>query len=292
MAFVDLHLHTTFSDGIVTPAELVKIAAAHGIGTLAVTDHDNIGGLDEAFTAAKEAGIKIISGVEISTNWYGKMVHFTVLGFDRQDKAFISFLDRQIAKRKEYFVNKVDTVAPGLTDEFLAENNTFFNTVKTKEFLVKKGIFPDLEAAGQALRAVVAKDAFVSPEEMIEAAHRAGALAILAHPFAPKISLKNIDPAPERLKKLVAELVAQKMDGIECYQASHSEDDTKFALEIAGENGLLVSGGCDWHGPIEAFQADMLSYIPYYSPFPGGLKTPAAAVAPLLERLGVSVDRV
>lgn len=290
MGFVDLHLHTNHSDGIVTPEEVIKIAMSNGVTTVSVTDHDNIDGLNESFEAVKGTSVKIISGVEVSTNWYGKVIHILVYGFDIKDAAFTDFLDQQYRKRKSYFIKKIEVLAPGLVDEFLLENGSYFNMVKAREFLVKKGIFSDLKTAGDAMRAVAIKDGFVDPEEVIGAAHRAGALAVLAHPFAPKISLKKISLVPLEQKRLVAELVSQKVDGIECYQAGHSLEDTNFALEIAKEHGLLVSGGSDWHGPIETLGEDMREYIPYYT-VPGGLQTPESAAAPLLARLGVVVGK-
>jgi len=290
MGFVDLHLHTVNSDGIVKPAEMIKTAAGHGVGIISITDHDNVNGLKEAMEAAREAKIRIIPGVEISTVWHGKPIHFTVYGFKLDDRIFLDFLDRQIEKRRTYFAEKVEALAPGLAEEFLLENKAFTGNNMTGNFLVKKGIFSDIETAGNALATVKVADQYVSPEEAIAAAKSAGAVICLAHPLAPKISLKRIDPSPEAQKKLVAELKGLGLDGVECYQSSHSKEDTDYALEIASDLKLVVSSGSDWHGPIEVLGEGMKAYIPFYAPFPGALKTPETTVAALLERLGVAVD--
>jgi 3',5'-nucleoside bisphosphate phosphatase len=299
--FVDLHLHTTYSDGIVGPADLVKLAAEKGVGALAVTDHDSIGGLDEAFVAARDAGVKIVSGVEVSTNWYGKAIHITVYGFDRENVVLRDFLKQQNENRKNYYVGKLESLnairkEKGLTAisirDFVSKNGTIFNGTKTAEFLIKQGLALDITSAENLLHPFSSDQKFVSPAEAIAMAHQVGAVACLAHPFAPRISLKKIDPSPEAQKKLIAELKAQGLDGMECFQASHTAEEIKFAEEIAKELGLLVSGGSDWHGPLSILGDHMLGYIPYYCDFPGGLKTPIAAVAPLLERLGVAVDKV
>ncbi len=290
MNFVDLHLHTKHSDGILTPAEVVKTAAAHGVGVISITDHDNVRGLKEAAEAARAAAIKIIAGVEVSTTWHAKPIHFMVYGFKPDDKDFLDFLDRQGEKRRSYFADKVEAVAPGLAEEFLLENKTFTGNSITRDFLVRKGIFSDLETAGNALATVNVADRYVSPEEAIAAAKNAGAVICLAHPLAPKISLKRIDPAPAAQKKLVAELKGFGLDGVECYQSSHAKEDVDCALEIASDLRLLVSSGSDWHGPIEILGEGMKAYIPFYAPFPGALQTPPAAVAGLLERLGMAVD--
>jgi 3',5'-nucleoside bisphosphate phosphatase len=299
--YVDLHLHTTYSDGIVSPAELVKLAAEKGVGVLAVTDHDSIGGMDEAFVTARDAGVKIVAGVEVSTNWYGKAIHITVYGFDRENVVFRDFLKQQNENRKNYFVGKLESLnairkEKGLTavsiHDFTTKNGSIFNGTKTAEFLIKQGLALDITSAEKILAPLSSDQKYVSPEEAIAVAHGVGAVACLAHPFAPRISLKKIDPSPEVQKKLIVELKAQGLDGMECFQASHSAEETKFAQEIAKELDLLVSGGSDWHGPLTILGDHMLGYIPYYCDFPGGLKTPIAAVSPLLERLGVVVDKV
>ena len=288
MPFADLHMHSTYSDGIVSPSKLVKLAAEKGVGVLALTDHDNIDGLNEAFAAAKETGVRIIPAVEVSTTWYGKPIHLTVYGFKLDDRAFLDFLKQQCRKRKNFFAKKIEIIAPGLVDEFVLEKRSFFGNGIAGSFLVSKGIFSDLETARRALESAKVESVFAAPEEAIEAAHRAGAVACLAHPFAPKISLKKIDATAVGQEKLVAELVAQKLDGIECYQAGHSAEDANFALSIAADQGLMVSGGSDWHGPLSLLgEENMRAYIPYYCDYPGALKTPASALAPLLERLGV-----
>jgi 3',5'-nucleoside bisphosphate phosphatase len=295
-SFVDLHLHTTYSDGIVSPAELVKLAVEKGAGVLAVTDHDSIGGLDEAFVAARDAGVKIVSGVEVSTTWYEKTIHFTVYGFDRGNEVFRNFLKEQNERRKKFFTGKLESLnasrkEKGLTAvsvrDFVTKNGPIFNGTKTAEFLIKQGLALDLKSAKNILAGLSSDQKFVSPAEALAAAHQAGAVACLAHPFAPRISLKKIDPSPEVQKKLIVELKAQGLDGMECFQAGHSADDTKFALDIAKELGLLVSGGSDWHGSLSILGDQMLEYIPYYCDFPGGLKTPTEAVALFLKRLGI-----
>jgi hypothetical protein len=269
---------------------MIKFAADHGVGIVSITDHDNVKGLKEAADAARAADLKLIVGTEVSTTWHGKPIHFTVYGFKLDDRNFLDFLDRQCEKRRSYFADKVEAVAPGLAEEFLSENKAFAGNNITGNFLVRRGIFSDLETAGSALASVKVADRYVSPEEAIAAAKSAGAVICLAHPLAPKISLKRIDPSPEAQKKLVAELKGFGLDGVECYQSSHSKEDTDYALEIASDLRLLVSSGSDWHGPIEVLGEGMKAYIPFYAPFPGALQTPPAAVAGLLERLGMAVD--
>ncbi len=291
MAYADLHLHTVFSDGVVTPREQVIAAAGNGVGVMAITDHDNTRGLDEAFVAAEKAGVKMIAGTEISTTWYGSTIHLAAYGFDRKNINLAAFLETNCEKRKQVFANKIEALAPGLVDEFILFCGSFFNRHKAVDFLVDKGISSDAETALNALRTVKFEVDFSSPEEAIEMVHRAGGVVVLAHPFSPQRSLKPIDPSPAGQRKLVAELAAQKLDGLECYQASHAPADIAYALELASDFGLMVSAGSDWHGPISVLGEGVRRSIPFYVNNPGGLKTSLAAVAPFLERLGIAVDK-
>lgn len=291
MAYVDLHLHTIFSDGIVTPTEQINLAKKNGVGVIAITDHDNTMGLEEAFVAAQKSEMKIVVGTEISTTWYGNSIHLTAYGFDQKNTDLATFLEKNCQTRKNVFVNKVEALAPGLVDEFIIDSGYFFNRQKTIDFLVKKGIATNSETALAAIRSVKFEEDFSLPEAAIEAVHRAGGIIVLAHPLAPRISLKLIDATPHGQRKLVNELVAQKLDGIECYQASHAPEDAAYALELAKETGLMVSAGSDWHGPLSVLGDGVKRSIPFYVDNPGALKTPLAAVAPLLERLGINVDK-
>jgi len=292
MAYADLHLHTIFSDGIVTPTEQINLAKENGVGVIAITDHDNTMGLEEAFAAAQKSGMKIIVGTEISTTWYKNSIHLTAYGFDQKNKDLVTFLEKNCQTRKNVFLNKVEAIAPRLVDEFIIYCGSFFNRQKAVEFLVKNNIASDSETALTALRSVKYEEDFPVPEAAIEAVHRAGGTVVLAHPLAPRISLKLIDATPRGQRKLVRELVAQKLDGIECYQASHAPEDMAYALELASEMNLLVSAGSDWHGPLSILGDGVKRSIPFYVDNPGALKTPLQSVAPLLERLGIDVDKV
>src|SRR5512133_3632025 len=204
MAYVDFHLHTTCSDGIVTPAELVQLAAANGVGVMAVTDHDNIDCLEEAAAAAEQHNLKIISGVEVSTKWHDRTIHILVYGFDRNHKAFVGLLKRAAEIRKNFFCGMIELVAPNLVGESVSGNGSFFGRSKTVDFMIEKGLFPDDRTAWETVKDLVNKQERIAPMEVFAVAHAAGAVAVLAHPFAPKISLKLIDPSPDVQKKLVA----------------------------------------------------------------------------------------
>jgi len=164
----------------------------------------------------------------------------------------------------------------------------FFNREKAAEYLVVKGYISDYENAFQALAKTKIDVSFpVSSVEAVEALHRAGALAILAHPFAQGSSLKKIDATPTGQELLFKELVEAGIDGLECYQSEHGSDEIAFALSLAKKYNVLVSAGSDWHGAICDVPGDITDRKGFYPEHVGGLGTTAEMVAPLLERLGI-----
>jgi len=301
MAFVDLHLHTTFSDGIVVPSELVKIAAENGTGVMSVTDHDNCSAFKTAEEEGKKFGVRVIVGAELSTTFHGKAIHLVALGFDPANQAIIHFLEKNLLARKNFVLSKIeainqncikDGVEPIDIGGFVKYCGEFFGYGKAADYLVEKGLAADGDSARQLLALAKAVNSYGPPEEAIAAVHTAGGIAVLAHPFAPKISLKQISSDISDWKKYVAEMVLLGLDGIECRQSGHQKKDEILAFEIATDNRLLVSSGTDWHGPLEKLDVEsFLSYIPNYAGKPGDLKVSTKEVAPLMERLGVVVDK-
>jgi 3',5'-nucleoside bisphosphate phosphatase len=295
---VDLHMHTTFSDGTWNPSDVVKVAAEHGAGIIAITDHDNIAAYGEAKAAADKFGVTLLRGAELSTTFHGKAIHIVALGFDPENATLLGLFRKTGEARKTVLTYKLAKLnemnkeaGEKIMDleDYVKYCGDFFGKSKTLKYMVANGVADDEEEANGLLHGIKGmEEVFPSSEEAIAAARAAGAVTVLAHPLAPKISLKNVSESPDEQKRLVDELVSFGLEGIESSQSSHSSADAKFALEIAEEKRLLVSGGTDWHGPLkEQNEKVMLSYIPYYSEFPGALKISPGSVAPLLERLGL-----
>lgn len=294
MALVDFHTHTNFSDGCDSPTELVRLAVSEGITTLAVTDHDGFGGYAEAMKAGEELGVKIIAGSEISTECRGKSIHIVALGFSPDDEKFLGWIKEQYEWRTQSVLSKMALIAEisglAIDLEDFKKSGPYFNGHKSIEYLVAKGICADdKEALGYWLKA---KDAdrgekALATEEVIERIARAGAVPVLAHPLAPKISLKKISIDELEQEKIIAGFKEAGLAAIECRQSGHNPTDVALARRWADKFGLLVSGGSDWHGQISVLGENIRKFIPYYPERIGEVAQPGGEVAPLLARLGL-----
>jgi 3',5'-nucleoside bisphosphate phosphatase len=299
MGFVDLHCHTTYSDGHDAPSALVKMAAENNVAVLGVTDHDNLGALTEALAAGEKCGVKIVCGAEITAGFHGRTIHVLGYGLPLDNAEFNDFLLKIYRHRKTVMTEavkklNVDFKAAGRktvdVNDFVSSQGQYFNNEKTAQYLVANGFLPEFEQAIQKLfsisRGGIAKHAATSAEA-VAAIHKAGGLAILSHPFARGTSLRSIDPTPEGQEGLLKEMITEGIDGIECYQSEYGPEETAFALALAKKYGLLVSSGSDWHGAICDVPGDIKDRKNFYPERVGGLGTTVEMIAPLLERLGV-----
>ena len=248
MKRVDLHLHTTASDGRCSPLELVEHAAAAGIAVMAATDHDTTGSVDEVRVRAAERGIEAIPGIEITAVEDGSDVH--VLGYFLQttDASFREFLAGQRRTR----VDRVRAIAGRLAElgmpvdlsEALAavgqQSSRAIGRPQVARAMVAAGHVADTREAfdkwlGPNLPAFVPRSG-PSPEAVIETIHRAGGLASLAHPGRTQID---------------ARIPALRNAGLDALEAYHSDHDAAAAdryHRMADDLGLLITGGSDYHG--------------------------------------------
>jgi 3',5'-nucleoside bisphosphate phosphatase len=252
---VDLHSHTTASDGALAPRELVLKAARHGVRVLAVTDHDSTEGLDEALAeAVRHAPLTIVPGLEINCDVEGGEVH--VLGYfvDYMAPWFQEFLREQRAERRariHRIAHRLGQLSPAFDDAFDAE--TFaaevFAVVKegspgrphVAQVMVNRGYVKSVrEAFDKYLRtggpASVPRRR-LRPSEAVAVIRRARGVPVLAHP-----GVTGQDD-------LVPELVRAGLMGIETYYAEHSAEQTRGYLQTCREFGLIATGGSDFHGP-------------------------------------------
>ena len=248
MKRVDLHLHTTASDGRCSPLELVEHAAAAGIAVMAATDHDTTGSVDEVRVRAAERGIEAIPGIEITAVEDGSDVH--VLGYFLQttDASFREFLAGQRRTR----VDRVRAIAGRLAElgmpvdlsEALAavgqQSSRAIGRPQVARAMVAAGHVADTREAfdkwlGPNLPAFVPRSG-PSPEAVIDTIHRAGGLASLAHPGRTQID---------------ARIPALRNAGLDALEAYHSDHDAAAAdryHRMADDLGLLITGGSDYHG--------------------------------------------
>jgi predicted metal-dependent phosphoesterase TrpH len=267
---IDLHLHTTASDGQLTPSALVDRAAAAGVRVLAVTDHDTTAGIDEAAIAASRRGLVVVPGIEITAVDRGRDVHMLGYFFDRHEPALTEFLAvqratritriAQIADRLQALGMPVD-IQPAL-DDARRHNSKSIGRPRVARLMVDAGYVADTREAfdkwlGRGQRAFVER-AGPSPEAVIGIVHRAGGLVSLAHPGRTQIN----DRIPA--------LRDAGLDALEAYHSDHVDVMTHDYLELAQRLQLLVTGGSDFHGD------------PAHGLEPGSSTLPAPAWARLL----------
>ena len=245
---IDLHAHTTASDGRSTPEQLVRRAAAAGITTLAVTDHDTAAGVAAATAAAQPLGLEIVMGIEITAVVAGRDVHMLGYFFDDTHDELSQFLAAQRLDRRRRVETMIDRLvalgAPVDRAAILKKN------AKPGEAIGRPVIARALVAAGHARDIADAFDkylaegrpAFVprqgaSPTDVVRLLGRAGGIASFAHPG--KIGLDHLLP----------ELAANGLVGVEVFHPDHDEEATAKYLGLASDLGLAPTGGSDFHGP-------------------------------------------
>ena len=246
MKKVDFHVHTNFSDGLLNPKDVVKRASKNGVSILAITDHDTIDGISEAIEESKFHNIKIIPGIELSTNYNGESIH--VLGYFKDDsykeKEFIEFLD----KIKNRRIHRAKEMIQKLKDIFNIEIK-FEDVIKYGENVVARPhiakaiidagypytqdyIFDNFIGKGKPAYIETTK---ITVKEGVDLLHKYNALVFLAHPIL--INNSNI-----------SDFLKFNFDGIEGVYFLNSKTQEKELLDFANKNNLLVSAGSDCHG--------------------------------------------
>jgi predicted metal-dependent phosphoesterase TrpH len=246
-AFVDLHTHSTASDGTLPPEQVIEAAQRCGLAALALTDHDTIDGVRGAREAGEVAGIRVITGVELSAFDRDHEVHLLALHLSNFDALENHLRDLRAFRyaRAGRIVEKLNTLGVPLTmQEVLQQSNGgAVGRPHVARAMIARGVVSDFRDAftrylGNNGSAFVPKDR-LSIEDAIAIAHEAGAIAIWAHPAG--------DGRRERLEPLVA----AGLDGVEIRHPSHSSEDMKRLTALADFFGLVPSGGSDWHGASE-----------------------------------------
>jgi predicted metal-dependent phosphoesterase TrpH len=250
---IDLHLHTTASDGLFEPAVLVDLAWRAGIRTMSVTDHDTTAALSEADRAATASGIAFVPGIEITAVHDGRDVH--VLGYfiDRKDAALAEFLERQRGDR----IRRVRAIADRLAELGKPVDREALLAARPQgksigrplvaQALIKAGHVADTRQAFDQLIGE-GKPAFIPrcgppPADVIGMINRAGGIASLAHPGL----LKRDD--------LIPGMIGAGLTAVEAFHSDHDATTTEHYLAFAEINGILVSGGSDYHGDKERRRA-------------------------------------
>lgn len=250
MSRVDFHLHTTHSDGSCTPAEVIELAAKAGVTALAITDHDITTGVPEATAAGKTRGIEIIPGIEISSLLGGSELHMLGYFLDYEDACLSDRLTRlreSRHRRNPQIIERLQAAGIDITyDEVRALAGTdSVGRPHIARVLMEKGV---VSSAKEAFNLWLAdgRPAYVprelpTPAEAIHWIKEAKGLAVLAHPTWIKTTEGT-------LTDLVRILKADGLDGVEVHYSTHTPRQTRDYLALAKQQGLLVTGGSDFHG--------------------------------------------
>jgi 3',5'-nucleoside bisphosphate phosphatase len=245
---IDLHTHTTASDGRCTPAELVARARANGVGVLAVTDHDTVAGCDAAAAACRDAAIEFVTGIEITAIRDEVDVH--VLGYflDAHAAPLAAFLAEQRQRRVDRVGRMIAKLAAlgipldagAILGPALAQPGSSIGRPAIARALVGAGYVADTNEAfsiwlSRGRPGFVARDG-AAPEDVIAQIHAAGGIASLAH------------PGLLRRDEWIAGLAAAGLDALEAYHTQHDEVATGRYRAVAITHGLAVTGGSDYHG--------------------------------------------
>lgn len=253
----DLHCHSIVSDGLLSPTALVERAQANGVDLLALTDHDEIGGLEEAMAAAKSTGMRFVTGVEISVSWGDdQTVHIVGLNFDHRLPALVAGLARvrggRDARAGRMAAELTKVGIDGAYEGALkyAGNPALISRSHFARYIVERGFAPDVKTVFDHWLAK-GKPGYVSHPwaELHEALgwiKAAGGIAVIAHPCRYRLT------ATERRELYVAfkELGGQ---GIEVVSGSHNETEQREIASVAREFGFLASRASDFHGPGESY---------------------------------------
>ncbi|MCD8390395.1 MAG: PHP domain-containing protein [Firmicutes bacterium] len=249
---IDFHMHSTVSDGTMTPAELARHAAAAGISAAAITDHDTTAGVGEFLAACADLGIEGVAGVEISAD-HEKRMHILGLFVDYENADFASALSALADSRGERNRRMLELCREhnlDISEEDLLcqKDGAKMSNVGRPHFanaMVKKGYVKDKnEAFDKYLKRgkpCYTKRLAYSPKKCIDMIHAAGGLAVLAHPI-------SISRERDELFAVLSELKSLGLDGAEAYYSEYTKDFSDMCMSLCGEIGLLPSGGSDFHG--------------------------------------------
>ncbi len=229
---IDMHTHTNYSDGDLSPQELIRLAIDKRIGTLAITDHDTIEGIkkdNRNEDIIVDSGIEIINGIELSAKTDKGRMHILGYGIDLNNKS----LNKKMVDLKDNSINSVLSIMEQIKRDY----GIRFSYEDIKELVNANHNLgrPDLA------KLCVKYGYATTYQECLELIANSGGIPVLAHP-------KSLELSEKEFLILLKEMISCGLKGIEAYHSSHSKEEMDYYLEIANQYGLLISGGSDFHG--------------------------------------------
>lgn len=250
MANIDLHTHSNKSDGSLSPTALIDEAKSIGLSAIALTDHDTIDGLEEAINRGNEIGVRVVPGVELSTEYMGRDVHIVGLFIDYKNETFLNhlknFVDSRELRNKKMCDKLTEAGIPVIYEELI---EMFGDSVLTRahyaRYMLSKGYIKSLPEAferyiGDHSPYYIPREK-VTPKQGVELILNAGGVPILAHPILYKLG-------KDALETLVKDLKEYGLVGIEAIYSTYTNADERTIRNLASKYNLLISGGSDYHG--------------------------------------------
>lgn len=247
---IDLHTHSTESDGTLTPQDLMKLASSTGLSAIALTDHDTIGGLAKAKPVAESLGIELVPGIELSTDYNGTEVHMLGLYIDDTNPDFLSKLQefiqsRDIRNEKMAFLLQKEGFDITLEQLHKEYPESVITRAHFARYLVEHGFVKDRDTVfrkylGDTCRCYVPREK-ITPFEAIDLIRLGGGLSFFAHPVLCHMN-------HDRLRFFVKDLKEAGLTGIEAIYSMNTPGDERNMKKLASEFDLLISGGSDFHG--------------------------------------------
>lgn len=272
MGTLDLHMHSTASDGNLTPEALVRFCAREcGVRTMALTDHDTVAGIEAARRTAEKEGVTFVPGIEVSTLYAGKNIHIVGLGINYHDEELLTVTTHMCSERDRRAVLIAERFAElgieGMFEEAMSfsarESN--LSRLHFAKALLKRGVVKNQQEAfdrflGEGKAAYIAAP-WGSVADAVELIHKARGIAVLAHPGRYQFN------AQWQLDALVEGFAECGGDGIEVVSGSQSPTFTEKALQFARNYGLAVSAGSDFHNvagmrPLPGAQGELPQGLP------------------------------
>ena len=249
---IDLHVHTTASDGEYNPKDVIKMAKENNVETIAIADHDTVAGLEEAIEEGEKIGVEVIPAIELNAKVEKGKMHILGYYMDYKDKDFMQAMETLRKDREDRNMEFIE--------EFHKQNvNITLDQVKKYAIgriiakphfaraLYDNGYINDIEEAYTNYFNVPPmkniKRQSITPKQAIDLIKNAGGIAVIAHPVTLKLN-------DDELNKEIKELKSYGLDGIECYNNIHTKEDINKLKKIANENDMLITAGSDFHGPI------------------------------------------
>lgn len=247
----DLHLHSVFSDGSMTPEELVTTAHQKGINTIALTDHDVVAGLERALQAGRKWQVEVIPGIEFSTYSGKGEIHVLGYGIDYENQVLQQEIDTIFQSRQKRAHKMIELLQKQGIDisfqEVQARSGTNFigrphiaRTMVEKDYITEMGEAFTEKYIGNGGQAYVSRYK-MTPEKAIKLLKEAGGLSVLAHPGF-------INQGSPLKETEIASLKAYGLEGVEVFHSKHNKEETDYYEQLALDHELLITGGSDFHG--------------------------------------------